>query len=121
MANGEFAGNPDGPNDETWIQAELAQHRNPGTPFERELPDGRWIMVAENRTSNGSLVCTRTDITERKRFEAELQRQAADMCALAEGLDAAREEADALRARAEAATQAKSEFLAAMSHEIARR
>ncbi|CAO3362278.1 response regulator [Azospirillum melinis] len=118
VANGEFAGNPDGPNDETWIQAELAQHRNPGTPFERELPDGRWIVVAENRTSNGSLVCTRTDITERKRFEAELQRQAADMCALAEGLDAAREEADALRARAEAATQAKSEFLAAMSHEI---
>jgi len=118
VANGEFAGNPDGPNDETWIQAELAQHRNPGAPFERELPDGRWIVVAENRTSNGSLVCTRTDITERKRFEAELQRQAADMCALAEGLDAAREEADALRARAEAATQAKSEFLAAMSHEI---
>ncbi|WP_247876060.1 response regulator [Azospirillum sp. TSH100] len=118
VANGEFAGNPDGPSDEVWIQAELAQHRNPGMPFERELPDGRWIVVAENRTSNGSLVCTRTDITERKRFEAELQRQAADMCALAEGLDAAREEADALRARAEAATQAKSEFLAAMSHEI---
>ncbi len=118
VVNGEFAGNPDGPSDEAWIQAELAQHRNPGTPFERELPDGRWIVVAENRTSNGSLVCTRTDITERKRFEAELQRQAADMCALAEGLDAAREEADALRARAEAATQAKSEFLAAMSHEI---
>ncbi|SMF86324.1 PAS domain S-box-containing protein [Azospirillum oryzae] len=118
IANGEFAGNPDGPSDEAWIRAELAQHRNPGAPFERELPDGRWIVVAENRTSNGSLVCTRTDITERKRFEAELQRQAADMCALAEGLDAAREEADALRARAEAATQAKSEFLAAMSHEI---
>ena len=58
------------------------------------------------------------DITDAKREEAELQRQAADMCALAEGLDAAREEADALRARAEAATQAKSEFLAAMSHEI---
>ena len=118
IANGEFAANPDGPNNEAWIQAELAQHRNPGPPFERELPDGRWILVAENRTSSGALVCTRTDITERKRFEAELQRQAADMCALAEGLDAAREEADALRARAEAATQAKSEFLAAMSHEI---
>nr|WP_255635922.1 response regulator [Azospirillum sp. 412522] len=118
IVNGEFAGNPDGPSDEAWIQAELIQHRNPGAPFERELPDGRWIVVAENRTGSGSLVCTRTDITERKRFEAELQRQAADMCALAEGLDAAREEADALRARAEAATQAKSEFLAAMSHEI---
>ncbi|CAO3411399.1 response regulator [Azospirillum largimobile] len=118
VANGEFGANPDGATDEAWIQAELAQHRNPDPPFERELPDGRWILVAENRTSSGALVCTRTDITERKRFEAELQRQAADMCALAEGLDAAREEADALRARAEAATQAKSEFLAAMSHEI---
>ncbi|MBP2303363.1 response regulator [Azospirillum picis] len=118
IANGEFGANPDGGNDEAWIQAELAQHRNPGAPFERELPDGRWILVVENRTSSGALVCTRTDITEQKRFEAELQRQAADMCALAEGLDAAREEADALRAKAEAATQAKSEFLAAMSHEI---
>ncbi|CAO3440505.1 response regulator [Azospirillum endophyticum] len=118
IANGEFAGNPDGASDEAWIQAELAQHRNPGPPFERRLPDGRWIVVAENRTGSGALVCTRTDITERKRFEAELQRQAADMCALAEGLDAAREEADALRVRAEAATLAKSEFLAAMSHEI---
>ncbi|MBK1839522.1 response regulator [Azospirillum sp. YIM B02556] len=118
IANGEFAGNPDRVSDEAWIQAELTQHRNPGPPFERQLPDGRWIVVAENRTASGALVCTRTDITERKRFEAELQRQAADMCALAEGLDAAREEADALRARAEAATQAKSEFLAAMSHEI---
>ncbi|WP_247872271.1 response regulator [Azospirillum sp. TSO35-2] len=118
IANGEFGGNPDGPTDEAWIRGELAQHRSPGAPFERQLPDGRWILVAENRTSSGALVCTRTDITERKRFEDELQRQAADMCALAEGLDAAREEADALRARAEAATQAKSEFLAAMSHEI---
>ena len=75
IANGEFAGNPEGATDEAWIQAELAQHRNPGPPFERELPDGRWILVAENRTSSGALVCTRTDITERKRFEAELQRQ----------------------------------------------
>ncbi|WP_255542770.1 PAS domain-containing protein [Azospirillum sp. INR13] len=53
IANGEFAANPDGPSDEAWIRAELAQHRNPGPPFERELPDGRWILVAENRTSSG--------------------------------------------------------------------
>ncbi len=119
VANGEFGRPPSGAiDDEEWIRAELARHRNPSAPFERQLSNGRWIRVTENRAPSGALVGTRTDITERKRFEAELQRQAADMCALAEGLDAAREDADLQRFHAEAATRAKSDFLAAMSHEI---
>ncbi len=118
IANGEFGGPPPDIGLEDWIRSELARHRNPGAPFERHLADGRWILVAENKTASGALVGTRTDITERKRFEAELQRQAADMCALAEGLDSAREEADEQRLRAEEATRAKSDFLATMSHEI---
>ncbi|MBP2228444.1 signal transduction histidine kinase/CheY-like chemotaxis protein/HPt (histidine-containing phosphotransfer) domain-containing protein [Azospirillum agricola] len=119
IANGEFGRAPDGRADsESWIQGELARHRAPDQPFERQLADGRWIRVAEKRTAGGALVGTRTDITEHKRAEAELQRQAADMCALAEGLDAAREDADRQRSAAEAATRAKSDFLATMSHEI---
>ncbi len=119
IANGEFGGAPSSDiAAEDWIQGELLRHRNPGPPFERQLSDGRWILVAENKTASGALVGTRTDITDRKRFETELQRQAADMCALAEGLDSAREEADEQRLRAEEATRAKSDFLATMSHEI---
>jgi PAS domain S-box-containing protein len=119
IANGEFGGAPsDDIELEDWIRGELERHRNPTLSFERQLADGRWILVAENKTASGALVGTRTDITERKRFEAELQRQAADMCALAEGLDSAREEADEQRLRAEEATRAKSDFLATMSHEI---
>jgi len=119
IANGEFGRAPSGAvDDEAWIRSELERHRNAGNPFERQLSDGRWIRVAENRTPSGALVGTRTDITESKRFEAELQRQAADMCALAEGLDAAREDADLQRFHAESATRAKSDFLATMSHEI---
>ncbi|MCG5241207.1 response regulator [Azospirillum doebereinerae] len=119
VLNGEFGRAPSGdPGDEAWLRAETQRHRNPGPPFERELADGRWIRLAANRAANGALVVTRTDITRSKRSEEELQRQAADMCALAEGLDAAREDADLHRSTAEAATHAKSDFLAAMSHEI---
>ncbi|CAO3426562.1 response regulator [Azospirillum doebereinerae] len=119
VLNGEFGRAPSGdPEDEAWLAAESRRHRSPGPPFERELADGRWIRLAVNRAANGALVVTRTDITRGRRSEEELQRQAADMCALAEGLDAAREDADLHRSKAEGATQAKSDFLAAMSHEI---
>jgi PAS domain S-box-containing protein len=65
------------------------------------------------------------DITEQKRREQELsqardrlQRQAADLSALAQKLDQACREAEETRALAEGASRAKSEFLAHMSHEL---
>jgi two-component system, NtrC family, sensor kinase len=85
---------------------------------ERTRPDGRVIEVRANPVPGGGVVINYSDITERKRAEAEIRaaRDAAET-ALHE-LEAA--QADLARARdvAEKATQAKSMFLANMSHEI---
>jgi len=65
--------------------------------YERQRPNGTIIEVRSARVPDGRTVRTYTDITERKRNEI----------ALAKARDAA-----------EAASQARSEFLAMMSHEI---
>jgi PAS domain S-box-containing protein len=91
-----------------------------GTQYstERTRPDGRVIEVRANPVPGGGVVINYSDITERKRAEAEIRaaRDAAET-ALHE-LEAA--QADLARARdvAEEATQAKLMFLANMSHEI---
>lgn len=65
--------------------------------YERQTSDGKVLEIRGNRLPDGGVVVTLVDITERKRFEDEIQR--------------ARKEADAANA-------AKSQFLAVMSHEI---
>ena len=65
--------------------------------FERKRPDGRYIEVQGGPIPGGGFVSTYTDISPRKRAEAELT-EAKD--------------------QAESATRSKSAFLAAMSHEI---
>ena len=47
----------------------LARHRNPIEEFETERADGSWIRVREERTSNGGLFLTVTDVTETKTIE----------------------------------------------------
>ena len=49
-------------------------HRNPGTPYEVQLSDGRWILVSEKRTADGGIVGIRSDITEMKSREFDLLR-----------------------------------------------
>jgi signal transduction histidine kinase len=89
-------------------------------PFlgEGSLADGRWLLVSHRRTANGGYVAVRADITAQKRRETELEaaksrmeRQTADLAALAERLEVARLEADR-------ANREKSRFLAGMSHEL---
>ena len=118
---------------EEWIATRLAAHRNPtGNIIEHKVESGRWLRIAESRTSSGGIVGFRIDITELKeqqekleenearlnRFIAELEesrqtleRQAVEMTSLAEQYAMEKE-------RAEAADRSKSEFLATMSHEI---
>ncbi len=54
---------------EDWVTERVQQHRNPGEAIERQLPDGRWVKITEARTSNGSTVGIRTDITDLKTRE----------------------------------------------------
>ena len=85
---------------------------------ERTRPDGRVIEVRANPVPGGGVVINYSDITERKRAEAEIRaaRDAAE-AALHE-LEAAQADLAHARDVAEEATQAKSMFLANMSHEI---
>lgn len=83
--------------EEEWLAERLALMNNPGVRHEQRLASGRWIMIEERRTAEGGIIGLRVDITE-------LKAQAAQ-------LEAALEEANA-------ASKAKTEFLASMSHEI---
>jgi len=83
--------------EEEFIANRIAQHRNPGEPFVRQLNDGRWFVIREVRTAEGGTFALNIDITDLKKAEN------------------AAEEA---RQEAEMANSAKSEFLASMSHDL---
>ncbi|CAM4299956.1 PAS-domain containing protein [Palleronia rufa] len=84
--------------EEAWLADRMRRHLNPDdAPLEIQLGNGRWIQVLERRTSDGSIVGLRVDVTALKRQQAELER---------------------MHHLAAAATRAKSAFLANMSHEI---
>jgi len=93
-----------GGDQQTWLKERIDGHRNLTGSHQQRWSSGRWLSINERRTADGGTVATYSDITEIKRHEQEL----AD---LVEKLSVARDEA-------EAATNAKSQFLATMSHEI---
>ena len=55
------------------LNARLVRHLDPHSMFERQMADGRWVLVNENRTGDGGTVILYTDITELKRREREIQ------------------------------------------------
>ncbi|MDJ0950306.1 MAG: PAS-domain containing protein [Alphaproteobacteria bacterium] len=83
--------------EEEWLAERIAKHRSVEVAVEQSLADGTWLLIEERLTDDGSIVGTRTDITERKRAVEELR---------------------AAKEAAELANRAKSEFLANMSHEL---
>jgi PAS domain S-box-containing protein len=72
-------------------------HRDPNGVLETRTREGRTMRIMERRTTEGGSVMTVWDVTDDVEHEAELDRA---------------------RALAEAASSAKSEFLASMSHEL---
>ena len=76
--------------EEEWLKERLAAHRNPIEPVEQKLADGRWLKVAETRSPEGNTVGFRVDVTELKQAQE----------------------------KAEAANQAKNNFLNIISHEL---
>jgi len=76
--------------EEAWIAERLATHRQGHQDLVQQLDDGRWLRIMERRTASGQIVGFRVDVTEYYRAKE----------------------------AAEAASVAKSRFLATMSHEI---
>ena len=61
---------------EAWIRARMAEHANPRRPLIQKLADGRWVQVQEKRSAVGHVVGVRTNISELKRAESTIKRQA---------------------------------------------
>jgi adenylate cyclase len=50
----------------------MARHREPSGPHVQQRGDGRWILVSERKTDDGSTVAVYSDITELKQRENQL-------------------------------------------------
>lgn len=114
-------------------QVSTGQNSTSGTQtFEAQLEDGRWLQISERRTQDGGFVSIGTDITQIKRNEEKLldserrlkstvadQRKTQQKTELqAQNLVELAEKYNDERNKAEAASRAKSEFLANISHEL---
>jgi PAS domain S-box-containing protein len=88
IVRGQYAGIEG--REEAWLAERTGSNRLPVARFEQRLADGRVLRIYKKRTADGGMVALHVDVTEL--HEA--------------------------RTRAEAASRAKSAFLAGMSHEI---
>ena len=57
---------------EDWIRERVARHQTPTGPHVQHRADGRWILVSERKTDDGSTVAVYSDITELKQRENQL-------------------------------------------------
>ncbi|WP_107989571.1 diguanylate cyclase [Breoghania corrubedonensis] len=59
-------------NEDAFLAAALAYHRNPVGSMEQPIINGGWLRISETKTRTGATVGFRVDITELKRREQEL-------------------------------------------------
>ena len=64
---------PDG-DAEAWVRERLEAHQRATGSLEQRLPDGRWVLIKERRSSDGGYITVYTDITGIKQRELELER-----------------------------------------------
>ena len=57
---------------EDWVRERIALHQTPTGPHVQHRGDGRWILVSERKTDDGSTVAVYSDITELKQRENQL-------------------------------------------------
>jgi PAS domain S-box-containing protein len=93
------------------------EHMRAGTPYvtERRFPDGSVIEIRGNPMPGGGFVATFTDVTAFRANEAELKRAAET---LEQRVDERTAALALASAEAERANQAKTRFLAAVSHDL---
>ena len=129
--SGEPGGSAD---DETALNAVILERLRVCTAarvhqFEYPCPDGRVLEVRQNTMPGGGIVVIVIDITDRKRVENQLERQQDELerqvAIRTRELEAANADLERIvqqlkeaKEASEAASRAKSEFLAMMSHEI---
>jgi diguanylate cyclase (GGDEF)-like protein len=57
---------------EEFVRGVVEWHANTRGSYERLLPDGRWVLVTEQRTASGGVVGIRADVTKLKQALSEL-------------------------------------------------
>lgn len=61
---------------EDWLDQQVAEQQDCPRDYEIHLSDGRWVQVSTRRTSDGGVVSTRRDLTQRKQMEFALAHMA---------------------------------------------
>lgn len=56
-------------NETTWFRNRLRMHKNPIGQFEQKRANGVWLLINEQRLSDGSTITISVDITQRKQAE----------------------------------------------------